>query len=168
MTAKKPEPGKRPASTFGTIRRPIATNSRIRQGDSIKKEMYLTFVTNALQQKLQGTTESFEELVGEFNISQQSQREDSSESPIDTSQIRLLLIALSHVVSRLERIHSTLVEAIVNMPWTMFDNPTVKSYTVFIGMLLSAKPEYLSLVLAKIAQGFTYREFFTFCLFAIR
>ena len=39
------------------------------------------------------------------------------------------------------------------------DTATVKSYTLFIGMLLSARPEYLSLVLAKIAVGFTYREF---------
>lgn len=37
------------------------------------------------------------------------------------------------------------------------DNATVKSYTVFVGMLLSARPEYLSLILGKIAQGFTHR-----------
>jgi RNA polymerase I-specific transcription initiation factor RRN3 len=46
------------------------------------------------------------------------------------------------------------------MPWTVLDNATVKSYTIFIGMLLSARPEYLSFVLAMIAQGFTYREHF--------
>jgi len=51
-----------------------------------------------------------------------------------------------------------LVDAIVNMPWTTLDSATVKSYTEFIGMLISARPEYLSLVLAKIAQGFTYRK----------
>lgn len=49
------------------------------------------------------------------------------------------------------------MDALVNMPWTTLDNATVKSYTVFIGMLLSARPEYLSLVLAKLAHGFTYR-----------
>jgi len=45
------------------------------------------------------------------------------------------------------------------MPWTTLDSATVKSYTFLIGMLLSARPEYLSLVLGKIAQGFTYRAF---------
>jgi len=67
--------------------------------------------------------------------------------------------ALSHVVSRLERTHFALVDAIVNMPWTTLDVATVKSYTVFMGMLVSARPEYLSLVLGKIAQGFTHRAY---------
>ena len=82
-----------------------------------------------------------------------------TQSRVDAAEIRLWLAALTHVVSRLERTHATLVDAIVNMPWMTLDNATVKSYTIFIGMLLSARPEYLSLVLAKIAQGFTYREF---------
>lgn len=73
------------------------------------------------------------------------------------SRIRVALYALSHVVSRLDKSHSRLVEAIVNMPWTTMDIATVKSYTVFIGVLLSARPEYLSLVLGKISEGFTYR-----------
>jgi RNA polymerase I-specific transcription initiation factor RRN3 len=73
------------------------------------------------------------------------------------TQIRLWLSALSHVVSRLERIHSAIVEAIVAFPWTTMDPTSVKSYIHFIGVLLSARPEYLSLVLGNIAQGFTYR-----------
>ncbi len=44
------------AKTDGTpsllIRRPIATNSRIRQDEMFKKDMYLSYVTNALQLKL--------------------------------------------------------------------------------------------------------------------
>lgn len=102
-------------------------------------------------------SDTFDELVAQFNISPSS----SSPQPtgqFDPTQIRLWLSALSHVVSRLERTHSALVDAIVNTPWTTFDSATVKSYTMFIGMLLSARPEYLSLVLTKIAHGFTYRE----------
>lgn len=74
-----------------------------------------------------------------------------------TAQLRLWILALSHVISRLERPHAALVEAVVSMSWTTMDSVFVKSYTVFVGMLLSAKPEYLSIVLAKIAQGFTHR-----------
>jgi RNA polymerase I-specific transcription initiation factor RRN3 len=80
-------------------------------------------------------------------------------------QLRLWISALSHVVSRLERTHSALVDAIVNMPWTTLDTTTVKSYTVFMGMLVSARPEYLSLVLSKIAQGFTHRAYLSFVYF---
>jgi len=68
----------------------------------------------------------------------------------------LWISALSHVVSRLERIHSALPEAIIAMPWTTMDNQFVKSYTSFIGMLVSARPEYLSLVLERIVRGLTY------------
>lgn len=73
------------------------------------------------------------------------------------AQIRLWIDALCHVVSCFERTHASLVHAIINMPWTTLDDATVKLYTIFTGMLLSARPEYLSFVLAKIAQGFTYR-----------
>ncbi|TFY82711.1 hypothetical protein EWM64_g1310 [Hericium alpestre] len=38
------------------------------------------------------------------------------------------------------------------------DSNFVKSYTSFIGILVSARPEYLSLVLGKVAQSFTYQS----------
>lgn len=88
----------------------------------------------------------------------------SSDGASQLPQLRLWLSALSHVVSRLERTHAGLVYAIVGMPWTMLDSATVKSYTDLIGMLISARPEYLSLVLEKIAQGFTYRTYLLFSL----
>ncbi|KAJ7126373.1 RNA polymerase I-specific transcription initiation factor RRN3 [Mycena crocata] len=133
------------------IRRPIATNSRIKsinQDEKYRKDMYLAFVNNALLQKANGTSEPFDELVNQF----------STKNAPQPAQLRLWLAALSHVVSRLERSHATLVQAIVSMPWTTMDGATVKAYTVFIGMLLSARPEYLSLVLGKITHGFTYQS----------
>lgn len=44
------------------------------------------------------------------------------------------------------------------------DSNFVKSYISFVGMLVSAKPEYLTLVLGKIASGFTYRACCTLAL----
>ena len=108
--------------------------------------------------QFKGVSDAFDELVAQFNITSNSSQQSER---VDTAQIRLWFLALSHVVSRLERTHSVLVDAIVNMPWTTLDSATVKSYTEFIGMLISARPEYLSLVLAKIAQGFTYRKQFS-------
>ncbi|PPQ74361.1 hypothetical protein CVT24_000655, partial [Panaeolus cyanescens] len=148
-----------------SLARPIATNSRVKQEQSLKRDIYLSFVANALDQKTKGVSEPFDELVAQFSITSSSSGSKSASSEqkvapvqIDTAQLRLWLLALSHVVSRLERIHSSLVDAIVNMPWVTLDNATVKSYTVFIGMLASARPEYLSLILAKIAHGFTYQS----------
>lgn len=39
------------------------------------------------------------------------------------------------------------------------DSTFVKSYISFVGMLISAKPEYLNLVLDKVSYGLTYRTF---------
>lgn len=147
------------------IRRPIATNSRVKQDEKYRKDMHLAFVNNALLQKAnvsglyayyllflictQGTSEPYDELVNQF----------STKNAPQPAQLRLWISALSHVVSRLERSHATLVQAVVSLPWTTMDGATVKAYTVFIGMLLSARPEYLSLILGKITHGFTYRKF---------
>ncbi|KAG7097337.1 hypothetical protein E1B28_004694 [Marasmius oreades] len=150
---RKPSSSTAPnASLF--MRRPIATNSRVKQDEKTRKDMYLSFVNNALHQKSLGITESFDELVSQFNL---KRSRDGLPFP-QPAQLRLWILALSHVVSRLERNHAALVESIVNLPWASMDTATVKSYTVFIGMLLSARPEYLSLILSKITQGFTYQS----------
>ena len=85
-------------------------------------------------------------------------REDkSAKTGAPMMQLRLWVSALSHVVSQLERTHSALVEAVINVPWTTMDITFVKEYISFIGMLVSARPEYLSLVLEQTARGFTFR-----------
>ncbi|KAI0776211.1 RNA polymerase I-specific transcription initiation factor RRN3, partial [Trametes elegans] len=148
-------PKKTPTLARSTLylERPIATNSRVKQDEQYRKDMHLAFVNNALQQKAMGISDAFDELVDQFNP-----RKITPDAPSPSPQLRLWILALSHVVSRLERVHSALVEAIVNMPWTTMDTSFVKSYTNFIGMLVSARPEYLSLVLGRIAQGLTYQS----------
>ncbi|KAF8838365.1 RNA polymerase I-specific transcription initiation factor RRN3 [Paxillus ammoniavirescens] len=152
--AKHPPPAKSASGhadgLLSLAQRPIATNSRVRQGEQFKKDMFIAFVNKALQEKL--NSKDFDDLVDQFNPRKVGASATSS------SQLRLWVLALSHVLSRLERRHATLVEAIVNLPWTTMDTAFVKSYTVFIGMLLSARPEYLSLVLSKIAQGLSYQS----------
>ncbi|KAI0057541.1 RNA polymerase I-specific transcription initiation factor RRN3 [Artomyces pyxidatus] len=133
--------------------RPIATNSRIKQDERLRKDMHLAFVNNALHQKLMGNSEPFDELVDQFNL-----KKTSGDAPSPVPQLRLWLQALMHVVSRLDRTHASLVEAIVRMPWMTMDSSFVKSYTSFIEILVSARPEYLSLVLGKIAEGLTYQS----------
>ncbi|GJE84320.1 RNA polymerase I-specific transcription initiation factor RRN3 [Phanerochaete sordida] len=141
-------------SSNGSVNsRPVVTNSRVKQDEQYRKDMYLAFINNALQQKAKGISEAFDELVDQFNPKQAN-----ADSATTSAQLRLWILALSHVVSRLERVHSALVEAVISMQWTTMDNNFVKSYTSFVGMLVSAKPEYLTLVLGKIASGFTYQS----------
>jgi RNA polymerase I-specific transcription initiation factor RRN3 len=156
------------ASTLLLVARPIVTNSRVKKKQKLYRDMHLAFVNSALERKSQvrvfllrirslvdlrsqGNSEDFDELVGQFSF-----KNLSNGAPAPASQLRLWISALSHVVSGLERTHSALPHAIITMPWTTMDSQFVKSYTSFIGMLVSARPEYLSLVLEKIVQGFTY------------
>ncbi|KAF9077097.1 RNA polymerase I-specific transcription initiation factor RRN3 [Rhodocollybia butyracea] len=146
FSSAKQQDKKGTGSRDSTPIRPFVTNSRVKQDEKTRKDMYLAF----------GKNESFEELVSQFNP-----KRSPTELPFpQPAQLRLWILALSHVVSRLERTHSSLVEAIINLPWLTMDNATVRSYTVFIGMLLSARPEYLSLVLGKLSLGFTYQASF--------
>ena len=78
---------------------------------------------------------------------------------LQQQQLRSYLQALSHVVSKLDRSHLVLIDAIVGMPWTIMDSAFVKAYVSFVSMLVSARPEYLSLVLERAAQNLTYRTF---------
>ncbi|KZS88162.1 RNA polymerase I-specific transcription initiation factor RRN3 [Sistotremastrum niveocremeum HHB9708] len=135
--------------------RPIASNSRIRRDSGYRKDMYLAFVHNALQQKLKGASEPFDELVSQFDS-----RKLGTDDGATISQLRSWISALSHVVSQLEPAHSTLVDAILGIPWTLLDAAFVKSYISFIGMLVSARPEYLVPVLTRTAQGLTHQSGF--------
>jgi RNA polymerase I-specific transcription initiation factor RRN3 len=92
-------------------------------------------------------------LVDQFNI-----EKTAFDAPSPIPQLRQWLHALMHVVSRLDRTHMALIEAIMRLPWMAMDSSLVKTYTSFIKILVSARPEYLSLVLGRIARGFTYRE----------
>ncbi|KAG0702449.1 RNA polymerase I-specific transcription initiation factor RRN3 [Suillus ampliporus] len=133
--------------------RPIATNSRVKQDEQFKKDMFLAYVNKALLEKLNGHSKDFDDLVDQF-----SPNKSTLAPTVPSMQLRIWLSALSHVLSRLERRHAPLVEAIVRLPWPAMDAAFVKSYVVFIGMLISAHPEYLSLVLNRIAMGFTYQS----------
>ncbi|KAG2145780.1 RNA polymerase I-specific transcription initiation factor RRN3 [Suillus clintonianus] len=133
--------------------RPIATNSRVKQDEQFKKDMFLAYVNKAIREKLNGHSKDFDDLVDQF-----SPNKSTLAPTVPSIQLRIWLSALSHVLSRLERRHAPLVEAIVRLPWSAMDAVFVKSYIVFIGMLISARPEYLSLILNRIAMGFTYQS----------
>lgn len=125
----------------------------MKQDEQFKKDMFLAYVNKAIREKLNGHSKDFDDLVDQF-----SPNKSSLAPTVSSLQLRIWLSVLSHVLSRLERRHAPLVEAIVRLPWSTMDAVFVKSYIVFIGMLVSARPEYLSLVLNRIAMGFTYQS----------
>lgn len=61
-------------------------------------------------------------------------------------------------MSKLDRSHSALVDAVVGVPWSICDSALAQAYTTFAGVLVSARPEYLGKVLEATVQGLTYRK----------
>ena len=102
--------------------------------------------------------EHYNDLVRQFSPSA-LEAAGQAPQPAHQQQLRSYLTALSHVVSKLDRSHFSLVDAITSMPWTTMESAFVKAYISFVGMLVSARPEYLTLVLERAAQNLTYREY---------
>ncbi|KAH8118691.1 RNA polymerase I-specific transcription initiation factor RRN3 [Phellopilus nigrolimitatus] len=142
----------------GLAARPIASNARVRRDEKYRRDLYLAFVDNALTQKAQGVSEHYDDLVRQFSPAPGASSAAQSQQPALTFQLRAYLTALAHVVSKLDRAHVALVDAIVGMPWTTMDATFVKAYISFICMLVSARPEYLMLVLERAAQNLTYHS----------
>ncbi|KAG9126040.1 hypothetical protein FRC07_005159 [Ceratobasidium sp. 392] len=133
--------------------RPIAPHTKsLKRDESFRKDMYLAFVRNALKERLKGNSEPFHELVSQFSSAKLVESDGSS-----AAQLRSWITALSHVVSSLERSHAPLVEAVLATPWATLDDAFAAAYTNFVGMLVSARPEYLAAVLGRCVQGLTYQ-----------
>ncbi|ORY90646.1 RNA polymerase I-specific transcription initiation factor RRN3-domain-containing protein [Leucosporidium creatinivorum] len=141
------------------------------EGSSYRKGMFLAFIDDAFAQRHKGNNERYTELVSQFrslipSSSQASGPSAASTSstappPPTTSQLRIWLEALTHVVSKLDETHGTLVETILALPWATMDDSFVGAYMRFIGALVSARPEWLRLVLEKCVKGFKYRSNYT-------
>ena len=111
---------------------------------------------------IQGVNEHYDDLVRQFDPVSSYTQPQQQTPMIQQFELRSYITALTHVVSKLDRDHRTLVDAIVGMPWMTMDSAFVKAYVSFIGMLVSARPEYLTLVLEKAAQNLTYRTSYSY------
>ncbi|KAG8856741.1 hypothetical protein FRB96_006244 [Tulasnella sp. 330] len=135
------------------------TRSRTRsqvilEDDAYKKDIYLLFVRNALREKAKGNATDFDQLVARFSVNALKEQAASSSN----TELLVWISALTHVVSGLERVHAPLVDALIALPWTTMHEDVAISYMNFLGMLVSARPEYLTGVLTKIVRGFTYQS----------
>ena len=105
-----------------------------------------------------GDRKQYHELVAQFRPSQNAST--SSQPPVASgSQLRSYLEALTHVVNQLDKSHSSLVEALIAIPWTLFpEDATIRSYVRFIGVLVSARPEHLKAVVETTVKSLRWSE----------
>ena len=100
---------------------------------------------------IQGDATAYEHLVHKFTVSL------ALKDTASVRELHLLVNALSHVVSHLDRRHAALVEAVISLQWASADDSFVKSYVSLIGLLLSAQSQYGTAVLEKAVDGLTHR-----------
>lgn len=113
--------------------------------------MYLSFVINALSEREKGNTGPYYELLVQFA------EPSTGRSGASASSLRSLLAALSHVVSDLDRSHAKLVESIFALPWTSMDDSFAQMWIKFVCSLVSARSEWLSVILTKATKALSYR-----------
>ncbi|KAF8341260.1 uncharacterized protein EI90DRAFT_3116393 [Cantharellus anzutake] len=120
-----------------------------KQRENYRKTMFLASVKETFRKKAQA---DYQELLDRFSL------DSVLHNPDSFTYLRHLLVALTHVVSQLDRFHYSLVEAILGLPWVMADPAFVKSYIAFSGVLVSARPEYSSKILQRAISGLTYQS----------
>ncbi|GAA5879651.1 hypothetical protein JCM8547_003732 [Rhodosporidiobolus lusitaniae] len=137
-----------------------------------RRAMYARYVEDAFQTRLKGNNDSYNAIISQFRsllpsassmAFSQSASSSSAQGFAVTSlaQLRAWLDALTAVVSRLDQSHAPLVETILAVPWATTEDSFVAVYMRFIGALVSARPEWLKVVLEKCVKGFKYRSLYT-------
>lgn len=129
----------------------MAAISSIGSSSTNFQGMYLSFVINALSEKEKGNTGPYYELLIQFA------EPSTGTSRASVSSLRSLLAALSHVVSDLDRSHAKLVESIFALPWTSMDESFAQMWIKFVCSLVSARSEWLSVILTKATKALSYR-----------
>ncbi|KAK4049742.1 DNA independent RNA polymerase I transcription factor [Microbotryomycetes sp. JL221] len=164
---RRAESAKTTSRTMKPLPSPTRANST--EGAAFKKRMFLQFIEDAFTQKARGNNEHYTQLIGQFRSllpssaaasGQQSTPSDAPQAPT-SSQLRIWLEALTHVVSQLDEKYVTLVDTILAVPWATMDDVFVNAYLRFVGALVSARAEWLKSVLDKCARGFRYRSPYT-------
>ena len=73
-------------------------------------------------------------------------------------QIKPMLEALSRSISSLSSsAHRTLLDALVGLAWTNFDEAVARAYAGFICAFVAGRPEWLSRVIDRTIEGFKPR-----------
>lgn len=100
----------------------------------------------------QGDSSKYDQILRRFTAA------SALKEVASTQELHLLINALSHVVSQLDRRHKTLVTAIITLQWASADASFVKSYISFMGLLLSAQSQYGKEVLERAVEGLAHRK----------
>jgi len=119
--------------------------------------MYLTFINTAFAERVNGKFERYDQLLGQFDpLVASHSTTDPSPPDVSIERVQGWLSALTYMISQLDRSHSHLVEKVVSLPWTILDDQFVSVFSRFVNGLVSARSEWVQIVLENLVQGFHY------------
>ncbi|GAA6063885.1 hypothetical protein JCM10212_001367 [Sporobolomyces blumeae] len=132
-----------------------------------RRAMYSAYLNDAFEKRYNGDNSGYNEVIAQFRtllpsagaVASTSGATTSATTPL--SQLRTWLDALTSVVSKLDQSHEPLVETILSVPWATTEESFVATYLRFVGALVSARTEWLKVVLDKCVRGFKYRSPYT-------
>ncbi|BGP45398.1 DNA independent RNA polymerase I transcription factor [Rhodotorula kratochvilovae] len=138
-------------------------------GGAYRRIMFNSFVSQAFEKRLKGENEEYNQIISQFrallpSASASQSASTSSAGPLTATpltQLRAWLEALTAVVSKLDQSHAPLVETILAVPWAVTEESFVSTYMRFVGALISARTEWLKVVLERCVKGFKYRSTYT-------
>ncbi|GAA5915217.1 hypothetical protein JCM8208_007714 [Rhodotorula glutinis] len=138
-------------------------------GGAYRRIMFNSFISQAFDKRLKGDNEEYNQIISQFrallpSAAASQNASTSSSQPLTATpltQLRAWLEALTAVVSRLDQSHTPLVETILAVPWAVTEETFVSAYMRFVGALISARTEWLKVVLERCVKGFKYRSSYT-------
>ena len=141
-----------------TARRTKSTGDA-REGRSAKDQeayqrgLIAIFVPNALRESLRGNMAHYNELLAHFLPT------PTAPVPSLPPLLPLLRALTAHVSLLSSDQHSSLVSAIIALPWATGDEKFVKTFIGWAGVLVSAHPAWAKEVVGMAMRGLTWREY---------
>ncbi|BGP13346.1 hypothetical protein JCM10213_001467 [Rhodosporidiobolus nylandii] len=142
---------------------------------SYRRAMYAAYINDAFEKRAQGINDGYNSIIAQFrsllpnppsaepstSTAAPSTSSSDEKKGVSLAQLRAWLDALTNVVSKLDQSHAPLVETILAVPWATTEENFVAAYMRFVGALVSARTEWLKVVLEKCVKGFKYRSPYT-------
>lgn len=108
-----------------------------------------TYIVNALETRGKGHGTPYEDLRRQFSCDPMSEGAPSS------VQLKLLLLSLIHVASKLDSKHHDLIKDVLKTYWVKRDDEFVSVYIQFLGTIASAHSGYIPLIIQMLVQSIT-------------
>ncbi|KAK4684592.1 RNA polymerase I-specific transcription initiation factor RRN3, partial [Tremellales sp. Uapishka_1] len=145
----KPKASRRTKST-GDAREGRNTKDK----EAFQRGLIGVFVPKALQESHQGNMTHYNDLLAHFLPTPITP--NLALSPL----LPLLRAITSHVSLLTPDLHSSLISAIINLPWATGDEKFVKAFVGWTGVLVSAQPGWAKEVVGMAIRGLTWQPVF--------